>query len=452
MLPYPSVTACFRYIHLLKLFKNRRFGTEDAEEEAIHKALSDIRISDIFDGTTDSLDTLTYCQYKLPGAYGMEKSYERECNQIFNVTKFFTLEYICYRIDFVALASGLSFFRQANTPAYPGVLYEIVFNRTFNSYQTIKILTHEPQIFPYRSMAVAPTYERPVTDQLVRRYTLTYFNLIQLRLPPPYRSMCRDYSLAGVRASGQFSRVDCREQCIKNQTVQKYRKIPFTAIESNGSSDLKHLSYNDVADSSRNNNSRNPIVSDLGDFEEKCGKMICPQIDCQESMTFNRIIQENNQQLTVKVCVPSEPSVTVRQAPLILMPEYLTYIMSIVGTWLGFSVIDVHLAFGTLGRLASSFFRRVKKGNNHGAKTGASSSSPSFTLNDEATNRNTGGKSTSVRQRRQAVSVFERIPQRQVDHKRELRQLLSRLEVAEENALKSRLQYFSLFKDHPPVL
>lgn len=382
LLPAPAVTACYRYTDIMNQAKfTAKFGytindsgsiiqnadipktgipkvgipkQRSLDDESIRFVQSMLSVRDIFALTPPTDDAIQACKLRTPASFTIteidsknpeNKNDADSCLSYFNVTKFFLLEYICYRYIYKGKdASTLFTFDElANSPAGPGTIYEITPGDAFSQYMITKMISHEASTYPYEATAFSPVMDRDdgtvkldaksggTVEELnpAANFILTYFSLKEQRLEPPFETNCFDYS--AIKNPVTESKIDCHQMCVMNATIDAYDRVPFSSIIVRPF-EQRVLSYNDLQNKT--------MLDQLLAIHKRCNE-ICEKPDCIASTTFTKIRTRMNDKLTVRMTVSDAPSFDINYKPIMRTIEYLIYIMSTLGVWFGVSIHGV---------------------------------------------------------------------------------------------------------------
>lgn len=289
----------------MNALKGKNWINDSFNATTIRDIQQTLTVSEILSLTPPVNDSIQSCEFRRPGNYQLFAFWTpRECFQNFNVIKFFILEYICYKYTFEPLRNeetipGKTFVPQgaraepvfslqelANSPAAAGEIYRFEVPPVFDFTLISKFLLHPSRRFPFKEVEYATVME---SNRLLGRsknggqetnsvlaagkYSLTYFTLQVVRLPPPFVTMCRNYS-----EIDRQSRTDCHQRCVKQKSEETFGKIPFSSIETRDVN-KQSLSYNDIQDGA--------TVEKLYKLYEECNAE-CKRNDCDEYTYFTR--------------------------------------------------------------------------------------------------------------------------------------------------------------------
>lgn len=147
------------------------------------------------------------------------------------------------------------------------------------------------------------------------------------RLPAPYTTDCRDYINDGFD-----NQLDCKQFCIKLETIRTYNKIPFhSRIDRNIT--LTRISGIDL-----NNKT---MAENLILIQKKCSEA-CPQEDCNSTITSTDTSADPFHAFTIRYMTPTQSSLELKNYEKMLITDYLVYVSSCLGIWLGVSVYGIN--------------------------------------------------------------------------------------------------------------
>lgn len=186
----------------------------------------------------------------------------QDCMEMFDIIKFYTQEYICYRID-LKDSRAISFSRVAHSLFFGNTFYSLVLNPIFNNAYAIMPIVYHGDM-PLVSRQYAPTIIRlsdygvsnasVISNMYYMRYSWMEFRL----RPFPYDTDCDPH----------VNQAKCLQACITHGIREATGKMPFTEIIVEAV-DLKHLSYPDLYSMQEN------ITSVENDCATKCRKRTC---------------------------------------------------------------------------------------------------------------------------------------------------------------------------------
>lgn len=187
------------------------------------------------------------------------------------------------------------------------------------------------------------TQDEEVTFQ-TRRITLRYESTRHIiasneyfthRLPPPYSSMCKNYS----------SRYKVHEDCIKEQAVHKYSRLPpgplITLSESVAINSTHSVRVDDILMMTQIPESNKTWISNMNEITNQCYHFV-RQNACRSSDLIPVLLSAQKYPVESVVYTSAfYPSVSVNYVPMIDLTTYITQLCSTFGFWLGISVVHI---------------------------------------------------------------------------------------------------------------
>lgn len=163
-----SASVCIRYPDLVPLEDGRPSYMLDSEAASARIGLltQSMTIAQIFAATPVGDDLMVKCLYRKPHTYEIFRGTKDECLQVFPVTKYFMMEYICYA--FISANSSLDkpyiYQNLAFSLQYPGLLFSVTLNKTLvKGADFMKVIVHGP-VLPVDSISYAPSFYRVVNQ------------------------------------------------------------------------------------------------------------------------------------------------------------------------------------------------------------------------------------------------------------------------------------------------
>lgn len=134
-----------------------------------------------------------------------------------------------------------------------------------------------------------------------------------------------------------MSQPKCYSHCVRNGTLTKFNKLPFTSIVVDGDQEANHfhVSTNDVY---------NDTFGDLlNEIQYRC-YLKCKAPDCETTYYVTKALPRPlyRRAVGVRLMAPREPTTNVANSPKMEFVEYVIFVLSSLGTWLGLSVFDLN--------------------------------------------------------------------------------------------------------------
>lgn len=267
------------------------------------------------------------------------------------VSKFTIADYVCYRIKMRKRRRVSA--RSIATKTYgTGMIYKLILNSSsvIRNIRKYILVMHEEEDFPFRALTVAPLVTRQVpknqTNQdLSNNWAKVYPQVIRSLLQPsPYEDECRDY-----RPAGFGSHTECAHQCIREKIQQSFHRLPYSSIIRN-STNMRIFSKEDEQESEGSADKYEQISRSCQTDASLCGRASCVFVTV---VTKTEML--TGPEFRVDHVVPQSAWITMHNRPVLTMAEFLTYVMGIIGTYTGLSLMSFEPMTGW--RKVSSRFR-----------------------------------------------------------------------------------------------
>jgi hypothetical protein len=327
----PAFTFCSRYSDIIDskgLQEDYGIYFERTNENSIiEKYASNLTVKDIFDYTIQEEDVISSCQLRIKDDYIIKKFNKNECYSVFSVKKFLTQQFICFHIRFKE-KTHYNFHRVARSNSFRSILYVVNLNKSLSlTHKFIPIVNVKN--YPLYSKDFAPTATRLESMKLpavakTNKYLLYYSWFIMKLLPPPYDTMCnsvdRDFY--------------CSFECIM-KAVQIINKVPYSGLIMKPIN-MKPITSGDLEDDF--------VRSVLSEAERNCNR-VCGSYPCDFDYTltsFKDYYKPSHDFIQVYVKTLATPITTSKTEARVSSEEYLIYIFSCFGIWMGVSVTSLN--------------------------------------------------------------------------------------------------------------
>ena len=343
--PNPALSLCFRYGDIINYdMLNEKYPEANisySEQKAVDYIglYPLVTIKDLFEMTPNIPDILLACKLRQSSGIFID-SYEGEeiCSKIFAVTKYYTMVFICYFFNYTQEYSGrnTTFSILASSPVDQGMIFQVKLNLTsFKRADVIRPIVHGVTYYPLNSMGVTPDTRRVYNEEEGKAktdsFSVDYYSGYMKRLPPPYPTMCEDYSKRGF-----LLQRDCIDACVSAITLKIWSKVSFTSFVTK-SLDAGHLSETELDEAGET-----IFIQDI----KKCRKS-CSALSCIDGMTItssdgiesspDKKIEEPG--LEFKVNIPRRMGHSTEVLPAMDLTAYFVYISSCLGLWYGVSCL-----------------------------------------------------------------------------------------------------------------
>ena len=247
---------------------------------------------------------------------------DTDCETIFEVKKYVTEDLICYRFQ---LAARLTYqFRQNMESAeLPGVIYGAVFNFSDSK---LSLTPNLHSTDSYGSISrLYPTARLKVGLNNFMR--LTYARYSVSRLPRPYQTKCRSLM------------TECLKKC---SVAQMYGLGVLPYAEEYDDNDLSIYGDRSIVSLTDRR-----ILAELFQSNRKKCVQECDE-NCHDEWLITHVREIENRTgwelpwFIIRVDLPNRPFTTIEHKPQLLFNEYVIYVMSCFGAWLGISFLDLN--------------------------------------------------------------------------------------------------------------
>ena len=270
-------------------------------------------------------DLLTNAIIRYPNVYLVQEFNTTETiRQNVDVSKFYVQEYVCYRLA-IKTNDSLNFARVATAYEWPGMAFNYRFRieLTYKTTSVVPVVHQGYNSLPHFALMMARSVPSNGSD-----IRLSYQNIVTYSLQAPYKTNCRHYH-----------RSACLSECVINRTLDTLNVFPYTCLipELNNYNMSRPLFPHDLG----NRTLMESYESIIGECLHKCSHATCHYIQTITRIeTVSKTTPFNTTQ--VRVSIPTFPTIAIRYAARFGFLEYLIYIMSCVGTWLGISVLSLN--------------------------------------------------------------------------------------------------------------
>lgn len=347
-----SLTFCTRYIDVLDFEQLRKddpqrdWTGDNLNEFWVRKYQDELSISDIFKYTPREEYFIDHVEFRRRGTFKVFECDASNCTEFFTVKRFIYLEYICYTVDANYKNETLSYEALTITPSAPGQILGIVVAEQLEKSHLIKIVSHAPNSIPYVSLQNVPVKQR-LFDEKKREANYNSFvsssvKLSMRRLPPPYDTMCENYTLKGYT-----KRYDAIQDCVKWQVLGRFDKLPFS-VAIRDPVDLKILSYFDLENST--------VTNTLFALQAECVQLN-QRDDCASEIPFTMTEAHAGDRMNLKLITATSPFTKITVVTQTTFVQLVSIAMSTASTWTGFAVISLNPSLwypafkGLMGRL-----------------------------------------------------------------------------------------------------
>ncbi|KAI1304135.1 hypothetical protein HDE_01919 [Halotydeus destructor] len=218
------------------------------------------------------------CVIRRPNSNEFTEYEGNSCSELFKISKYYILEYICYHIQLIPYDDDQGY--ETNDIAlaqnFPGVYYTMTLNdHWLSGLNLFKIMSIERREGT-KSMASAPVMSRGLRNgsALNTYFYVSHTKMVYQRLPPPFDTMCVDY-----RAQGMSSSASCLNNCMLKWTLQHLDRYWYGS-RSNDPVDKRPLSPADFQSATFN--------ATFQGISDRC-KKACYQLECDLTWTLTSV-------------------------------------------------------------------------------------------------------------------------------------------------------------------
>lgn len=269
-----------------------------------------------------------------------DKKNKSMISDFWNLSKFTLSDYVCYKIDPID-APLVDVTAVATTPYGTGGIYHLYLNRSYD-FERIKMFLPvlHTEKYPHVAFgaAVHATRESAInnrSEMIPEKPPSTANNWSRMQpqtirtrlLEPPYETNCFNYSRLGYE-----SQMECSHTCRIMKTIVELNRLPFSVVISQ-SYDLKYFSRLDRRDEDRRRLFDEIVTS--------CESGICSRPACESILTITHTKQEVGTDFMLSHVVPVTPWIVINHRPVLSLIELVTYVMGIVSTYTGFSILSL---------------------------------------------------------------------------------------------------------------
>ena len=155
-----------------------------------------------------------------------------------------------------------------------------------------------------------------------KMFGVRYYESITNNLAPPYTTMCRNYSY-----------INCLTECIQNNTLEKFNRYSPMSFHDHGDNKIITSKYLDE------DRSRVPVYLDI---VHGC-QHSCPWNQCERIVAITSTDEKLPwQSFRIYTILQNTASIEVNNVPKMYFIDYMTFVSSCFGTWLGISFLGLN--------------------------------------------------------------------------------------------------------------
>lgn len=332
----PLLSTCWDIGYILDTEKAINMSKNDITGNLMeyYRRIDIMTATDMFSTTPDVdkvFNETRGCSIRIPKDFAAEYPYPNgsKCRNIFNITKYIQRGLMCYKFNasIIDKSSELTTYEYALSPQAPGLIYKIFLNNTIFGdvkYSAAILHSHKTSRLHDSVFSAVNFYERDM--ELAMSYLtmdITFSEFVIKRLPYPYDTNC-------VTIDGYKTSDDKILERLRNDTIKYMGRAHSMSAITDLSLDVPALS----AGSFRNK-------SILKQFMEIYNNMSGWSYDCLINYYVTSVYTSNGNIVTISVFMPQDPKTIIHHKPQEDLIDFLMYITSSFGIWLGVSVLSI---------------------------------------------------------------------------------------------------------------
>lgn len=303
----PDLSLCIRYADIVGI-----------KEKDIYN--HNLTLKEIFDKSYPPERLISDCYFRIKPRQMVQNFRNEKCLEYFNIQKYFTQEYICYKI--APVHQGLPYRSYTSSLWYPGTIYWISpREEVARKIEFVKPFVHSPGL-PLISAQFARYFHRRSKNEssFLITFAINHFH----HLGYPYNSF---------KCSKPGDHARCQANCTTYLSLQKFGKLFYDVVFAEP---LNHqiLSGQDVKIEG--------VMDKVQHIHEYCDS-VCNIRDCEGNYTLSTVSVSMKDRFFIKVFSPNSPDIEKTSVPKVTNLDLVVYVMSALGTWFGFVVIDIDL-------------------------------------------------------------------------------------------------------------
>ena len=325
----PGISLCVPFREMINIdllgkgFAQNGLKNDTTNEFNIESLLT---LAEIFKYTPEV--PLSGCRIRWPRKFHVETYNASHCNHWFTRKKLVSEEYVCYKYQL--FDDGLYDFKTtAKAFNYQGLTYQIIIDR---------------QHFERASFILPRLHDNALVGSISKMYSRTYISILTglnfgrisdatyktSLLPSPYVTHC-------VK---QYQQI-CLKSCSIRLSLNAFNKLPYSEIYTQD--DIEEFSFDKKLISpwflkSDDNSMKFRNISKT--CEDQCPR------SCEQEFRITYIITvaklDHIDGFSFRVDLTQWPVTHIRHSPNMDFNEYIIYIMSCMGAWLGLSFINLN--------------------------------------------------------------------------------------------------------------
>lgn len=324
-----SVAICIRYADIID---NKRLFRETGMSLKRIRSLSDaiynddlLTVEQIFKFTPSAGQFIASCVYR-DNEWSVTEANATACMKLFNVTKFFTLESMCYKVNRIQTPK---YARSAITES-KFLTYVVWRVRATTLFSNASYVT--PISFTGDLPSVSREFTRPIPyrnvnsdKSMLNSITLSPMDTSITRLPAPYDTKCIDLE--------ENIPERCKKNCMISEFQRELDRVPGFELLDKPYKKFPLL-YKEMQNDT--------IVDVIDKIWIDCRKA-CFFVPCQQSFTQTSadMAMGSGKSFSVSSLINQQADTSTSAQPSMTLVDYFTFVTSCFGTWFGISFMSI---------------------------------------------------------------------------------------------------------------
>lgn len=309
-----------------------RFGIDitsygKIDKKKMYQLLENMTISDIHDMTPPNISLLAEkpsCAFKYPNKliWKYPWNQKKECHKLITISKFLHRFLMCYKIAPKDDREKLDYEDVSFTPSYPGLMRIYFLNASLvQNYTLYSVYVHSHDSSDLYDSVFS--MENAIDFNSTPIINVVSTPISQIRLPPPYDTMCRNiegFHSVGEYLFDQLNQISMKEMKYVHTMEHVYERYQYPIINPKT---IRIQSFHDQF-----------MRFKIKIFSQKF-------LDCHLKYNVPQTMREEGDRISIMLNWPQDAGTAVSVVPYQESIDFLVYILSSVGIWLGLSIFSV---------------------------------------------------------------------------------------------------------------
>lgn len=330
-----ALSVCLYYPSILNHSDPKYSSFRRIDALHIRDTEKKLTLKDIFHMTPGSEEVLSGCSYRLPKELDLFKGDGKICREHFTVSRYYTVQYMCYRFTPKTTADvDFSFLAVRYSLIDPGLFYQVSMERSlFENATTLQPSTYNWDGYPKSRFSTviknAPRSQMNNRKQTLSHFYLSYYMIHNELLPPPFETNCINYS----QETPYSEKSDCYDHCMRNLTIRNLNKLPFATVTK------REIPLGLVTTSDLQNSTFERLYRS---FQTTCARSRCNKNDCSQFMYVTTFIRREwtAHGLVFTINTPQTPHLITIFQPKWELFNFLIDVFNCFSNWFGISFLD----------------------------------------------------------------------------------------------------------------